>query len=125
MISLCMIVRDEERNLNGFLENVRDFVDEIIVVDTGSKDRTKSIAKHFTKKVYSYRWDDDFSKARNFSISKAKKDWILVLDDADKKYNDDMESLREEYESKIAEVVRNNEAQMEALKATMSISTYD
>src|SRR3990167_11538766 len=61
-----------------------DLVDEIIIADTGSKDKTKEIAKKFTKEVYNFKWNDDFSDARNFSISKATKEWILVLDPDEK-----------------------------------------
>lgn len=79
-ISLCMIVKDEEKNLNNCLKKIKDFIDEIIIIDTGSTDKTKDIAKQFTNKIYNFKWDNDFSKARNFSISKATKDWILILD---------------------------------------------
>jgi len=79
-ISLCMITKDEGRFLENCLDVVKESVDEMIIVDTGSKDRTKEIAKKYKAKVYDFRWCDDFSKARNFSISKATKDWILVLD---------------------------------------------
>lgn len=80
MLSLCLIVKDEEETLTSFLNSVKDFVDEIIIVDTGSKDNSKEIAFRFTSKVYDFKWCDDFSTARNFSISKASGDWILVLD---------------------------------------------
>ncbi|WP_017211323.1 glycosyltransferase [Clostridium beijerinckii] len=80
MLSLCMIVKDEEKNLKNCLSKAANFVDEIIIVDTGSNDDTKVIAKEFTDKIYDFQWCDDFSKARNFSISKASGDWILVLD---------------------------------------------
>ncbi|MEW5768141.1 MAG: tetratricopeptide repeat protein [bacterium] len=79
-ISLCMIVRDEEENLPRCLESVKGLVDEIIVVDTGSKDKTREIARSFGAKVYQHPWEDDFSKARNISLSYAASDWILVLD---------------------------------------------
>lgn len=75
-----MIVKNEERNLNKCLNSIGDYVNEIIVVDTGSTDKTKEIAYKYTYKVYDFEWVDDFSKARNFSISKATNDWILVLD---------------------------------------------
>jgi len=75
-----MIVRNEEINLDKCLNSIGDYVDEIIVVDTGSKDKTKEVAYKYTDKVYDFDWVDDFSKARNFSISKATNDWILVLD---------------------------------------------
>ncbi len=79
-LSLCMIAKDEEASLKDCLNSARPFVDEIIFVDTGSKDSTKEIAKQFDAKVFDFEWVDDFSKARNFSLSKAKSDWILVLD---------------------------------------------
>ena len=80
MISLCMIIKDEEKLLDRFLKKVTKYVDEIIIVDTGSKDSSKIIAKAHTPFVYDFKWNDDFSKARNFSISKATKEWILWLD---------------------------------------------
>lgn len=83
-LSLCMIVKDEENILEKFLNDIKPFVDEIIIVDTGSRDKTKEIAKRFTSKVYDHFWKDDFSEARNFSLAKATKGWILVLD-ADEK----------------------------------------
>lgn len=80
MLSLCMIVKDEGETLNNCLLNVASFVDEIIIVDTGSTDKTKEIALNYTDKVYDFKWSNDFSKARNFSISKSSNAWILVLD---------------------------------------------
>ena len=79
-ISLCMIVRDEERYLEQAIKSVWEIVDEIIIVDAGSLDRTVAIARKYTPNVFSYKWDNDFSKARNFALSKATKEWILVLD---------------------------------------------
>ena len=79
-ISLCMIVKDEEEYLTRCLKSIKPVVDEIIIVDTGSSDKTKDIAMAFGAKVFDFTWTDDFSEARNFSISKAKKDWIFVLD---------------------------------------------
>lgn len=79
-ISLCMIVKNEEDVLGRCLESIKDVVDEIIIVDTGSTDNTKRIAKKFTDKIYHFNWVDDFAKARNYSFSKATKDYILWLD---------------------------------------------
>ena len=62
-ISLCMIVRDEEKVLGRCLDSVRELADEIIIVDTGSRDRTKEIAGKYTDKIYDFRWEDDFSAA--------------------------------------------------------------
>ncbi len=79
-ISLCMIVKNEEDVLSRCLNSIKDVVDEIIIVDTGSSDNTKKIAKNFTDKIYHFNWCDDFAKARNYSFSKATKDYILWLD---------------------------------------------
>lgn len=79
-ISLCMIVKDEEATLDQCLSSISDLVDEIIVVDTGSTDSTKSIAKKYTNKIYDFVWIDDFSAARNYSFSKAECDYCMWLD---------------------------------------------
>ncbi|MHC1728117.1 MAG: glycosyltransferase [Syntrophobacteraceae bacterium] len=80
LISLCMIVKDEEENLPGCLESVRGLVDEIVLVDTGSQDGTVAIAEAFGAKVFHMPWPDDFSEARNKSIEYARGDWIIYLD---------------------------------------------
>ncbi|MDR3587750.1 MAG: glycosyltransferase [Desulfosporosinus sp.] len=86
-ISLCMIVKNEEELLQRSLSNVTRYVDEIIVVDTGSTDRTQVIARNCGAQVYDFPWCDDFSAARNFALEKASCDWVLVLD-ADEVVND-------------------------------------
>lgn len=86
MISLCMIVRNEEQYLSGCLSKIIDKVDEIVVVDTGSTDNTKNIAEKYTDKIFDFKWCYDFAKARNFSISMAGNDWVLILD-ADEEVN--------------------------------------
>ena len=73
-ISLCMIVKNEELVLGRCLESIKDLVEEIIIVDTGSTDKTKEIAKLYTNNIYDFKWINDFSAARNFSFSKATKD---------------------------------------------------
>ncbi len=75
-----MIVRDEELTLARCLEGIKDIADELIVVDTGSLDGTKDIAKRFTDRVYDFAWRDDFSAARNFSFSLAAGDYVMWLD---------------------------------------------
>lgn len=87
-ISLCMIVKDEEKTLGRCLGSVSDIVDEIIIVDTGSKDNTKEIAKSFGAKIYELAWEDNFAKARNYSFSKATKGYQMWLDGDD--YIDDL-----------------------------------
>ncbi len=113
-ISLCMIAKDEESNLAGCLNSAKEIVDEIIIVDTGSTDKTKEIAKRFcdmrvssrtrsqlTAKIFDFKWVDDFSAARNESLKHATKDWVIVLD-AD-------EVLDEEGRKAIKELVNNKE----------------
>ncbi len=95
MISLCMIVKDEEATLGKCLLSVQDYVDEIIIVDTGSKDMTKEIAYRYTDKVYDFKWSNDFADARNFSISKASNSWVLILDADEVIYELDIESVLE------------------------------
>jgi glycosyltransferase involved in cell wall biosynthesis len=79
-LSVCMIVRDEEKTLPRCLKSVQDVADELIVVDTGSKDNTISIAKDFGAKVFHFKWNDDFAAARNESLKHATGDWILQID---------------------------------------------
>jgi len=79
-ISLCMIVRDEEKNLKELLPSVANLFDEMVIVDTGSKDSTKQVAREYNARVFDFKWCDDFSAARNFSIAKATGDYILWLD---------------------------------------------
>ncbi len=79
-ISLCMITKNEEVFLEQCLNSISSLVDEIIVVDTGSLDKTKDIARKFTNKIYDFKWCDDFSTARNKSLEYATGDWILILD---------------------------------------------
>lgn len=79
-ISLCMIVKNEEKVLARCLDSICGAVEEIIIADTGSTDNTKEIAMKYTPLVYDFKWCDDFSAARNFSFSKATKDYVMWLD---------------------------------------------
>lgn len=79
-LSVAMIVRNEARCLARCLDTIRPLADEIVIVDTGSKDSTIEIAKTFNAKISHFDWVDDFSEARNFSLDRAVGDWILVLD---------------------------------------------
>ena len=79
-ISLCMIVRQEEETLERCLESIADAVEEIIIVDTGSTDRTKEIARRFTDKIYDFPWVEDFAAARNFAFSKGTGEYLLWMD---------------------------------------------
>ena len=79
-ISVCMIVKNEQKTLARILECARQFADEIIIVDTGSSDNTKQIAKIYTQNVFDFEWNDDFASARNFSFSKGTCDYLCWLD---------------------------------------------
>lgn len=79
-ISLCMIVKNEEENLAVCLDSAKNVFDEIIIVDTGSSDKTVEIAKKYTDKIYFFDWVDDFSAARNYSFSKATCNYCMWLD---------------------------------------------
>lgn len=79
-ISLCMIVKNEEAVLTRCLDSIADLMDEIIIVDTGSTDRTKELAAKYTNKIYDFKWTSDFSAARNFSFSKATMEYIYTAD---------------------------------------------
>lgn len=79
-ISLCMIVKNEEKVLARCLNSAKNIADEIIIVDTGSTDKTKGIASKFTNKIYDYKWNNNFSAARNYSFSLAKNNYIMWLD---------------------------------------------
>lgn len=90
-----MIVKDEAKNLPRCLNSVADVVDEIIVVDTGSTDKTVEIAKGFRAKVYHHPWEGSFSKARNYSLKYAACEWILILDADEELEKDDASRLKE------------------------------
>ncbi len=79
-ISLCMIAKNEEQLIKNALDSVKPFVDEMIVIDTGSEDATRQIAQECGATVYDFKWENDFSKAKNFAKSMAKGQWILFLD---------------------------------------------
>ena len=92
-LSLCMIVKDEGKTLERCLNSVKSFINEIIIVDTGSKDNTVEIAKKFNAKIYKFKWIDDFSAARNFAFSKATSDYIMWLDGDDFINEDDIKKI--------------------------------
>ncbi len=79
-ISLCMIVKNEEKILSRCLDSIADLVDEIIIVDTGSLDRTKEEAARYGAFIYDFPWTDDFSAARNFAFSRANCEYIYSAD---------------------------------------------
>lgn len=94
-LSLCMIVRNEEKTIEKCLQSVEEIVDQVIVVDTGSTDNTKAIAAARGAEVFDFEWNNDFSAARNFSIEQASGDWILVLDADECISRKDLEKIRQ------------------------------
>lgn len=111
-ISLCMIVKDEEKTLERCLNSVKSVIDEIIIVDTGSSDATKDIATRFNANIYDFKWISDFSAARNYAFSKATKDYIIWLDGDDfidkdniSKINKLLENFNEDYDYISAEYI--------------------
>ncbi len=106
-LSQCMIVKNEEKNIERALSWGKGIVCEQIVVDTGSTDRTIEIAKQMGAKVYEFTWINDFAAAKNFAISKAMGDWIAFLD-ADEYFSEEdakkLPKLLEELEKKKFEI---------------------
>lgn len=105
-ISLCMIVKNEEKVLARCLDTIGDLADEIIIVDTGSSDRTKEIAARYTEKVniYDYTWQDDFAAARNFAFSKAAMDYIYAADADEVLDDENRERFRQLKETLLPEI---------------------
>lgn len=89
-----MIAKNEEKWLEQCLNSVKEIVEEIIIVDTGSTDKTKEIARKFDAKIIDFEWIDDFSAARNESIKHATKDWILVMDADEVIEKNDLERIK-------------------------------
>ena len=80
LLSLCMIVRNENETLPDCLSSITGIVDEIVIVDTGSTDDTPNIVKQYGARLYNFPWNDNFSEARNESLKRARGDWIIYLD---------------------------------------------
>ena len=103
-ISLCMIVKNEEAVLSRCLDSIADFMDEIIILDTGSTDRTKEIAARYTDKVYDYAWTGDFSAARNASFEKATMEYIYCADADEVLEGENQEKFRQLKEVLLPEI---------------------
>ena len=99
LLSLCMIVKNEELNLAKCLDSVKDVVDEIVICDTGSTDKTIDIARSYNAVLTSFMWVDDYAAARNQAIQHCSGEWILYLD-AD-------EELSKESAEKIRDLLKN------------------
>ncbi|WP_327908098.1 glycosyltransferase [Bacillus paramycoides] len=94
-ISLCMIVKNEEKYISNCLESIKDVVDEIIIVDTGSTDQTIEICEKFTNNILNFAWNNSFADARNFGLKEAKGDWILWLDADEEIDSEDGKKLKD------------------------------
>ncbi len=79
-ITVCMIVRNEDNHIGECIKRLRPCRFDIVVVDTGSIDRTQKVAQKYTDNVYDYKWCSNFSMARNFAVSQSKTDWVLMVD---------------------------------------------
>lgn len=104
-ISLCLIVKNEEQYLKRCVESVQSLVDETIIVDTGSTDRTVEIAKSLTSNIYIKPFQNDFSEARNYAISKARYEWILFLDADEFFYEEEVSRIKSLLSSGISDNV--------------------
>ncbi|HPZ18550.1 MAG TPA: glycosyltransferase [Fervidobacterium sp.] len=93
LLSVAMIMKNEENNLDRALGSIKPYVDEIVIVDTGSTDNSVEIAKKYTDKIFFHEWKDDFSEARNYSLQFPTCDWVLIYD-ADEEVREDFAGIR-------------------------------
>lgn len=103
-ITLCLIVRNEEKNLTQCLSSFRELYAHAVVVDTGSTDTTKEVASKLGATVFDYVWHDDFAAARNFALSKAKSEWVMMADADDTIDPDAAAALKKELATLPADV---------------------
>ncbi|MBD7909852.1 glycosyltransferase family 2 protein [Clostridium cibarium] len=119
MISVCMIVKNEAVILEETLKSINKYGYEIVIVDTGSTDNTKEIAYKYTDKVFNYKWDNNFSNARNFSISNASNEFVLIVDSDEVVINLDtalLDSLIKNNREKIGRLLIKNEFTQKGVK---------
>ena len=83
MLSLCLICRDNERTMRPCIESIRPWVDEMVVVDTGSRDETPQIVVELGARLFHFEWCDDFAAARNESLRHAHGEWLFWMDSDD------------------------------------------
>lgn len=110
-ISVCIITKNEEKNIEKCLSAISGYGFEIIVVDTGSTDNTKEIAKKYADKVLDFIWVNDFSAARNFSLSQASHDYVLILDCDEVVLSLDLDAVRQliaKYPDAVGLIARDN-----------------
>lgn len=92
-LSICIIAKNEEKNIERCLQCLSSYKFGIVVVDTGSTDRTREIASHYTNQIYDFAWCDDFAAAKNFAVSKAANPYVMVLDSDEFLEDIDVEEL--------------------------------
>ncbi len=122
-VSVCMIAKNEDNHIEECLKRLRPCKFEIVVVDTGSVDRTVEIARKYTDKVFHFAWCDDFSAARNFSIQQASNDWVLVIDCDEYLENVNLAELEEslaDNSRSVGMIVRNNPYIIQGVRSIMS-----
>lgn len=111
MLSICIIVKNEEKNIEKCLQSLLPFDLEIIVIDTGSTDRTKEVAQKYTGSVYDFTWCDDFAAAKNYAVSKSSNPFVMILDSDEFVEEIDVEKLRhllQKYPNKVGRIRRKN-----------------
>lgn len=122
-ISVCMIAKNEDNHIEECLKRLKPCRFEVIVVDTGSVDRTVEIAHRYADKVFHFAWCNDFSAARNFSIQQASNDWVLIIDCDEYLENVNLaeleEALRQNSRS-VGKIIRNNPYSIQGVRSIMS-----
>ena len=109
-VSALMIVKNEQEYIKGSIDSFLDYVDEVVIVDTGSSDRTKTIVSNIGSrkiKMFDFTWDNSFSNARNFSIEMSTSDWCFVIDADEKLIDADFVNLSEVVENHLIKDNKN------------------
>ncbi|MCM1049057.1 MAG: glycosyltransferase [Clostridiales bacterium] len=122
-ITVCMIAKNEDIHIEECLKRLRPCKFEIVVVDTGSVDRTVETAKKYTDKVYHFDWCSDFSAARNFSVAQASNDWVLIIDCDEYLENINLADIEYTLKDKCAcagMIVRNNPYIIQGVRSIMT-----
>lgn len=122
-ITVCMIAKNEDIHIEECLKRLRPCKFEIVVVDTGSVDRTVETAKRYTDKVYHFNWCDDFSAARNYSVSQASNDWVLTIDCDEYLENINLADIEDALANNLTSVgmiVRNNPYIIQGVRSIMT-----
>ena len=122
-VSVCMIAKNEDNHIEECLKRLRPCRFEIIVVDTGSVDRTVEVAHKYADRVFHFAWCDDFSSARNFSIQQASNDWVLIIDCDEYLENVNLVQLEETLShnmDSVGMITRNNPYTVQGTRSIMS-----